>query len=79
LHQRVSQLETFVGPSPAAKAVQTEFGNSHQAPKPHLRPAFDGKWREALGVIIDVASDGVERVRQKYAREAQKRIANMRK
>lgn len=41
LNRKESDVEIYVGPTPHAKSVQTEFGNAHQAPQPHLRPAVD--------------------------------------
>lgn len=72
LHKKESQIETFVGPTPHAKSVQTEFGNSHQAPHPHLRPAFDSNWRRALDVIIVQVKDRLEKTRQRLARKAER-------
>lgn len=49
-HVKQSEVEVFVGPNDPS-AVQTEFGNEHQAAQPHLRPAFEAKKHEALRFI----------------------------
>ncbi len=77
LHKKESQIETFVGPTPHAKSVQTEFGNAHQAPHPHLRPAFDGTWRRALDIIIGQVKERLENTRQRLVRKAERDAAKL--
>lgn len=75
MNKKQSGVEVYVGPNDPA-AVQTEFGNAHQAAEPHLRPAFDAeamptleRIRDGLGVEIAKA---VERSARKAARAARK-------
>jgi hypothetical protein len=77
LHNKESQIEVFVGPTPHAKSVQTEFGNAHQAPHPHLRPAWDGNWRSVLDLIVDRAKERLEKTRKRLARKAERDAAKM--
>lgn len=50
LNKKESPVEVYAGPNDPA-AIQTEFGNEHQAPEPHLRPAWDGNKDAALESI----------------------------
>lgn len=72
-----SQIERYVGPTPHAKSVQTEFGNAHQAAHPHLRPAFDSTWRQSLGIIVVRVRERVEETRKRLARKAERLAAKM--
>lgn len=78
-NKKESDVEVYVGPGPAAKGVQTEFGNAHQAPHPHLRPAFDGNVSRVLdGIRDDLAAEidkTVQRLAKKAARLAAKAAA----
>lgn len=70
LHRKESMVEVFIGPGPAAKAVQTEFGNAHQAAQPHLRPAFDGNVQKVLTGIRDSLAEQIEKARARLAKKA---------
>jgi len=50
---RDSTVEVFAGPGPHAKAVQDEFGNSHQAAQPYVRPAWAATKDMALEIVKD--------------------------
>jgi len=76
-NKKESQIEIYVGPTPHPKSVQTEFGNSHQAPHPHLRPAFDGTWRSALDHIVSRTKERLEKTRKRLARKAEREAAKM--
>lgn len=76
-HKKESQIETFVGPTPHPKSVQTEFGNAHQAPHPHLRPAWDGNWSRVLDLIIKRTKERLEQTRARLARKAAREAAKM--
>lgn len=75
LHKKKSEFEVFVGPNDPA-AVQTEFGNEHQAAEPHLRPAWDATQGQVLEAIKTELADGiaksVARAERKAARLARK-------
>ena len=72
--QRVkeSAIEIFVGPTPHPKSVQTEFGNSHQAAHPHLRPAWDSNSRRVLDLIIRRISERLEETRARLVKRRAK-------
>lgn len=72
LHKKESQLEVFVGPTPHPKSVQTEFGNAHQAPQPHLRPAWDGNVMRVLDLIVERTKERLEKTRARLARKAER-------
>lgn len=57
--EKVAEIEVYAGPGPLPQAVQVEFGNSHQAPQPFIRPAFDSGVNRALRGI---GEDGVAAV-----------------
>lgn len=73
LHRRESEVEVFAGPNNPA-AIQTEFGNAHQAAEPHLRPAWDAEKMNSLDLIkeelwVDVRKS-IARYRKKLAKGA---------
>lgn len=72
-----SDVEVYVGPGPHPGAVQTEFGNSHQAPQPHLRPAWDQNVMKVLENIRASLAVEIERARQRLARKAERLAAQM--
>lgn len=75
MHKRESPQEVFVGPNDPA-AVQTEFGNEHQAAEPHLRPAWDANQSKVLDTIkqelISEIGKATARAERKAARMARK-------
>ena len=68
--RKESEVEVYAGPNDPA-AIQTEFGNDHQAAQPHLRPAWDAEKRAALDSIKDEAWADVVKSIARY----QKRLA----
>lgn len=76
-NKKESNVEVYVGPSPHAKSVQTEFGNAHQAAEPHLRPAFDGESDRSLKFIVEQLADEIERARKRLARKAERLAAKI--
>lgn len=78
-NKKESAVEVYIGPGPAAKGVQTEFGNAHQAPHPHLRPAFDSNVSRVLNGIKNDLADQIEKARERLARKAAKILAKMNK
>lgn len=77
LNKKESMVEVYIGPGPAAKGVQTEFGNAHQAPQPHLRPAFDANVKRVLDGIKNDLAEQIEKARERLARKAAKLLAKM--
>jgi hypothetical protein len=77
LHKKESMVEVFMGPTPHPKSVQTEFGNAHQAPHPHLRPAWDGNVMRVLDGIKKSLADQIEKARARLARKAARDAAKM--
>lgn len=70
-----NHVEVYVGPNDPA-AIQTEFGNEHQAAEPHLRPAWDGNKDQALEIVkVELAKEidkSVARAAKRAARKAAK-------
>jgi HK97 gp10 family phage protein len=77
LNRKESMVEVYIGPGPAAKGVQTEFGNAHQAPHPHLRPAFDSNVKKVLGGIRDSLAEQIEKARARAAKKAARLAAKI--
>jgi HK97 gp10 family phage protein len=69
LHKKQSPVEVFIGPNDPA-AIQTEFGNEHQAAEPHLRPAWDSKQRETLEIIKTDLAVEIDKAARRAARKA---------
>jgi HK97 gp10 family phage protein len=76
-HSKQSDVEVFIGPTPHAKSVQTEFGNRHQAPQPHLRPAWDGNVKRVLEGIRGSLANQIDKAVQRLARKAAREAAKM--
>lgn len=76
-NKKESMVEVYIGPGPAAKGVQTEFGNAHQAAQPHLRPAFDGNVMRVLTGIKDRLAEEIEKTRARIAKKAERLAAKM--
>lgn len=77
LNKKESDVEVYIGPGPAAKGVQTEFGNAHQAAHPHLRPAFDGNVMKVLAGIRDSLASEIEKTRARIAKKAERLAAKI--
>lgn len=77
LNQKESDVEVYVGPGPAPKGVQTEFGNAHQRPEPHLRPAWDGNVMRVLDGIRDRLAEEIEKARARIARKVERIAAQI--
>lgn len=69
-NKKQSHVEVYVGPTPHAKSVQTEFGNSHQSAHPHLRPAWDGNVMRVLDGIKETLAAEIEKARARLAKRA---------
>ena len=48
-----------------------EFGTSRMAARPFLRPAFEARSAEALGIFMDKLRDNIERARRRAAAKTQ--------
>lgn len=76
-NKKESMVEVYIGPGPAAKGVQTEFGNAHQAAQPHLRPAFDGNVMKVLEGIKNELATQIEKTRARIAKKAERLAAKI--
>lgn len=76
-HTKESDVEVFVGPTPHPKSIQTEFGNAHQAPQPHLRPAWDGNVGKVLDGIRGELAAEIEKTVARRAARAQREAAKL--
>ncbi|MGW8202981.1 hypothetical protein ACWGM0_10590 [Sphingomonas bisphenolicum] len=59
--------EVYAGTNDPA-GVQTEFGNAHQAPQPHGRPAWDGVQAQTLENIGTLLWDEIYKSAQRLAK-----------
>lgn len=56
INEPIAEIEVYAGPGPLPQAIQEEFGNVHQEPRPFIRPAFDAQAKSAMRHIAD---DGI--------------------
>lgn len=81
LNPKQSAVEVYVGPTAHPKSIQTEFGNSHQAAEPHLRPAWDqnvgSDGGQVLANFTKLTAEDIERARARFARKAEREAAKM--
>lgn len=73
-NKKESPVEVYAGPNNPA-AIQTEFGNEHQAAEPHLRPAWDAQKQKALEIIKTRMWEKVEAAAQRLARRKARQAA----
>lgn len=59
--------EVYAGTNDPA-GLQTEFGNAHQAPQPHGRPAWDGNQKQVLDLVGKELWAEIEKSAQRLAR-----------
>ncbi|MBB4185827.1 HK97 gp10 family phage protein [Sinorhizobium terangae] len=76
LHRKQSPVEVFAGPNDPA-AVQTEFGNEHQAAEPHLRPAWDANKDRALDIVSKELGTEISKAAKRAARKAAREAAKI--
>lgn len=69
--ERESTVEVFAGPGNLPQAVQQEFGNSHNAAQPFMRPA----WDETQGQVLDIVKKELGAEILKAARRKAKKAA----
>lgn len=77
LNSKGSDVEVYIGPGPSAKAIQTEFGNAHQAAEPHLRPAFDSQVNKVLDGIKKSLADEIDKTVQRINKKAERLAAKI--
>jgi len=66
--------EAYVGVSWRGDAYYgrfLEFGTSRMPARPFLRPAFDARSNEALGIFMDRLRENIERARRRAAAKTQ--------
>jgi HK97 gp10 family phage protein len=66
--------EAYVGVSWQGNAFYgrfLEFGTAKMAARPFLRPAFDARSGEALGIFMDRLRENIERARRRAAAKTQ--------
>lgn len=69
-HERESFVEVFAGPGPNPQAIQEEFGNSHQPPRPFVRPAWEETKRETLEIVKTELGGEIVRTAARAAKRA---------
>lgn len=65
-NEPIAEIEVYAGPGPLPQAIQEEFGNYRQGPRPFIRPAFDAHVNGAMrnvgergiGAVLDAAKKG---------------------
>lgn len=71
MSRKKDPVEVYVGPTDPA-GLQLEFGNEHQAPQPHLRPAFDGLKFRVLDLIGKWIWEDIDKTAARHARKMAK-------
>ena len=69
-----TEREAYVGVSWQGNAFYgrfLEFGTAKMAARPFLRPAFDARSGEALGIFMDRLRENIERARRRAAAKTQ--------
>lgn len=64
-----SFAEVYAGTNDPA-GIQTEFGNAHQSPQPHARPAWDGTQQRVLTLIEEGLGSEIEKAAARLAKKA---------
>jgi len=76
-HKKESAVEVFAGAGALPQAHLQEFGTSHHAPQPFMRPAWDSGKNAALDGIRDDLASEIEKARKRLARKAERLAAKM--
>lgn len=77
LHVKEATVEVFAGAGALVQAITEEFGTSHSAPHPTLRPAFDSNKSKFFDGMRDDLADEIEKARARAARKAAKLLAKI--
>lgn len=67
-----SAIEVFAGPGALPQAIQTEFGNVAETPRPHLRPAWDAGRDKVLSDVQRELWSEIEATARRAARKEAK-------
>ena len=62
--------EVFVAPDRLPEAWPQEIGTAHHGPQPYMRPAFEEKAEEGLGLIADAMREQIDRAAERARRKA---------
>lgn len=74
LAEKDSYVEVAAGPGPNVEAIQTEFGNDHQAARPFLRPAWDATKDEVANRVAASLEHEITRATERAARKSQRHL-----
>lgn len=68
-NNKQTEREVLIGfkPPVSRRAHFTEFGTSHSAAHPFIRPAMDARAQDALNAMVDALATGIEREEWKRA------------
>ncbi len=58
-NEPIAETEVYAGPGPLPQAIQEEFGNFHQGPRPFIRPSFDA---HVNGAMRNVGARGIDAI-----------------
>lgn len=58
-NEPIADIEVYAGPGPLPQAIQEEFGNYRQGPRPFIRPSFDA---HVNGAMRNVGERGVDAI-----------------
>lgn len=64
-----SFAEVYAGTNDPA-GIQTEFGNAHQSPQPHARPAWEATMQRTITIIEEELGTEIEKAAARLAKKA---------
>lgn len=71
-YRRQDRIEAHMGPGQQPQAIQEEFGNRRQSPRPFMRPAWDAEKMGALEGVKTILGEEIGKAVQRAARKALK-------
>ncbi len=69
-YRRVNRIEVHMGPGRQPQAIQEEFGNRRQSPRPFMRPAWEAGKGQALESVKTILTEEIAKATQRAARKA---------
>ncbi|WP_374390201.1 HK97-gp10 family putative phage morphogenesis protein [Brevundimonas sp.] len=74
-YRRQDRIEAHMGPGQLPQAIQEEFGNRRQSPRPFMRPAWDAGKGLLLENVKTILSEEIAKAVQRAARKAARQAA----
>lgn len=68
-YRRQDRIEVHMGPGQQPQAIQEEFGNRKQSPRPFMRPAWEAGKQQALDGVKTILSEEIGKATARAARK----------